>query len=572
MWEVPAMSAPVKRSWCLSIITFLTICVLAMCAFVTGACFTMPPADAATGVASNSIDILQEKPGTGPEKSTLTFYGMGDCRGCHLKGFEATYPLICRCKEIEIWERDDKHRLAYEGLTGDIAKRMHAILRPKEEFTKSKECLTCHSVWEAQLPGSAKKLGFKLEEGVSCVACHGADKVVLDKVGLPTKSWVQLHGLQPEIWRKLPRDYKQQEFGMIDLWDPVQRTRVCASCHIGNAKEGKVVTHEMYAAGHPPLPNFEVVSFCDQMPRHWEYLGEKDKKILDDVLKLSPIAVQLEQTHLLTLGGLTAFQEYLKLFAAQPEGQDWPDFASYSCYACHHDLKQKSWRQERGYLGRPGRPPMYEWPSALVGLGLVEAAGNRENGKQLITQFHSRLMALQGAVDAQPFGRQDLVQKHAGELIQWVDDQIASIRKRIALGENAGGYTADISNLLRDYLQDLCKASQPGAKLDGITKQRVPDYDTARQLAWAYQVLYVEAKSKHDPGKRKEIREAIEKDEAWKNLDNYLDLTLSAKGTKRLQENLGQRLERIGRYEPKEYFQKLDAILSDKGATPKSKH
>ena len=32
---------------------------------------------------------------------------------------------------------------------------------------------------------------------------------------------------------------------------------MCLSCHLGNAREGRVVTHEMYAAGHPPLPGFE---------------------------------------------------------------------------------------------------------------------------------------------------------------------------------------------------------------------------------------------------------------------------------------------------------------------------
>ena len=56
---------------------------------------------------------------------------------------------------------------------------------------------------------------------------------------------------------------------MRNLRDPVVRGDVCSSCHIGSAAEGKVVTHAMYAAGHPPLPNFELATFSRNLPQHW---------------------------------------------------------------------------------------------------------------------------------------------------------------------------------------------------------------------------------------------------------------------------------------------------------------
>ena len=62
---------------------------------------------------------------------------------------------------------------------------------------------------------------------------------------------------------------------MIDVRNPVRRAEQCFSCHIGNVEEGKLVTHAMYAAGHPPLPSIEIESFAKQMPRHWRYLDEK---------------------------------------------------------------------------------------------------------------------------------------------------------------------------------------------------------------------------------------------------------------------------------------------------------
>ena len=68
---------------------------------------------------------------------------------------------------------------------------------------------------------------------------------------------------------------------MTDLWDPVTRGKKCVSCHIGNPdpEEEKVVTHAMYAAGHPPLPGIEVATFSDAQPRHWQYLREKKAEV-----------------------------------------------------------------------------------------------------------------------------------------------------------------------------------------------------------------------------------------------------------------------------------------------------
>ena len=55
---------------------------------------------------------------------------------------------------------------------------------------------------------------------------------------------------------------------------------------------------------------------------------EKDKKVRDLVMKFLPTEVELEETHLLAIGGLVAFREYLQMLAAQAVSQDWPDSAS----------------------------------------------------------------------------------------------------------------------------------------------------------------------------------------------------------------------------------------------------
>ena len=54
---------------------------------------------------------------------------------------------------------------------------------------------------------------------------------------------------------------------------PATRPRAagrCATCHVGSPADGKFVTHEMYAAGHPPLPPLEVMTFSRDQPMHYK--------------------------------------------------------------------------------------------------------------------------------------------------------------------------------------------------------------------------------------------------------------------------------------------------------------
>src|SRR5262249_11260944 len=149
------------------------------------------------------------------------------------------------------------------------------------------------------------------------------------------------------------RAQKETEFGLTDLWDPAKRTRLCASCHVGSSEEGKVLTHAMYAAGHPPLPAFEVAAFSSQMPPHWQPLAEQ-KPTVQELLGFAPDAVAFEGSRLALAGSIAARESYLRLLTGQAsqhllssaEALDW---ALFDCFACHHDLKTPSWRQERGY-------------------------------------------------------------------------------------------------------------------------------------------------------------------------------------------------------------------------------
>src|SRR5262249_59421636 len=131
--------------------------------------------------------------------------------------------------------------------------------------------------------------------------------------------------------------------------------RLCASCHVGNTAEGKVVTHAMYAAGHPPLPGVEIATFSDAMPRHWQYLKEK-KPAVQQMLNVDSGTAAFEQTKLVAVSGVLLLREAMNLLGSQaaPATQDadprntWPELAQFDCSACHPELKKPNWRHHRG--------------------------------------------------------------------------------------------------------------------------------------------------------------------------------------------------------------------------------
>ena len=393
---------------------------------------------------------------------TQLYFGTSACTNCHTTPDKNSPPVLCRCTEAAIWSSADKHKDAYKNLLGDRGRRMGEWLRIRD-VSKEKSCLACHSqiVENPKLQHST----FKTEEGVSCVACHG-----------PYKDWIDKHGgIDKEEWRAKSREEKETTWGMTDLWNPVKRTAKCASCHIGNVAESKVVTHEMYAAGHPPLPGLEVASYSEQMPRHWEYLGEKTPEARKLILRQE--SPEFERTKLVLLGGLTEFRQSMQLLADQARAalkkepdQRALDLANFDCYACHHELKRPGWRQERGYSGAPGRPQFKPWPMALAKLALQMAPSGSGN-----PGFEDKIKKLRQAFDIQPFGKLEEVAQAADELVQWSN----RLADRLSWPDTKYDRQA-----ARRLLRYLCTSIDP------------IDFDTARQMAWAFREIYAEMNPK----------------------------------------------------------------------------
>jgi mono/diheme cytochrome c family protein len=133
----------------------------------------------------------------------------------------------------------------------------------RHKINTVKACLRCHATWpKSNDPDHAHQAPVALELGVTCQACHG-----------PGRRWEEAHRFD-QVWRVITPEAKAS-LGFYDVRSPVKKAQLCASCHVGDLEQGKFVTHEWYAGGHPPLPSFELANFQRQMPVHWKPLAEK---------------------------------------------------------------------------------------------------------------------------------------------------------------------------------------------------------------------------------------------------------------------------------------------------------
>ena len=137
---------------------------------------------------------------------------------------------------------------------------------------------------------------------------------------------------------------------------------MCLSCHLGNIEEGRFISHAMFAAGHPPLPSFELQTFIDQLPPHWVPL---EKKTPPQQKLLHYTSEPMPRSHRVEVGNLEARRASATLIEQESRRvgvHGRPDWGVYDCFACHHELHRPSPRQIAGYDGRrSGSLPPPDW-------------------------------------------------------------------------------------------------------------------------------------------------------------------------------------------------------------------
>jgi hypothetical protein len=489
----------------------------------------------ATTTPEERAESAQAKP---EKQKTKLYFGVEKCSDCHNKEKDKVVAgkkaLLYRGTEMADWYKKDKHKRA----TLVLSERQGQLMAKNLgwDVTRDARCLRCHGVYvenEQDADEETYSPKDRVESGVSCVACHGA-----------YREWVVEHAAAGgSIWRKLTRDDKKRDYGLNDLWDPEERSTLCCKCHVGNTEEGKFVTHDMYAAGHPPLPGIEIATFCEAMPRHWETLTEKVKKRAkdEDYLFYKEFYKRshdfdvdrdpMEVTQLVAVSAVVTFRESMRLIvdkAVKGQNAAWPEFALYDCYACHHDLKAKSWRQERGFPGAPGRPQIRPWSTALVPLAIRYSVQESEQGG-----FDKMLKDLELAFSKTPFGDPEVVAPKAQALVDWSDRLLKNLRK---------GHP-DPDHLL--------------AALLPLPQQKPLDFDSARQVSWGLKTLL------------RELRPVQLSDDKVKAALGKLDAELMLDLLKGQQEITGGYLKetfsRLANYDPEEFSKNMRAIAEAPG-------
>lgn len=435
--------------------------------------------------AAPGLDCLIGIPNSGARgvEGSLT------CGLCHGRGnasqdgalpFDAAYmSKKIRLDEQIIWRTRDKHRQAFEVLLNDRSQQIARIMGIVDQQTgnslahRDVRCIACHtSVPLSSITHENNLLAEEVIEnptynfGVSCEGCHGPSGNGAEM----QNGWAAAHWQKSTKWEFLTVEEKFENYGFWDVRTPRSQAKICLTCHVGDVGQGKIMTHEMYAAGHPPLPSFELNTFIRQQPQHWRFTEEKDPEIREKILVQRGETYdpqELYRTRSLLVSSLMTASAAMQLNAdlidadvtSPTEKPTWPELGNFSCFACHHDLKREGWRQQRPLTSTPGRPTLHEWPMAMVAVA-AEYLGHAED-------FQTELKNIYDVMNQQPFGRSDELLAASRTLANLTDRWAAEIqRQHVKLG-------SDGDKLLR-------LIGEKGTK-------EAYDYDSARQLVWAYE-------------------------------------------------------------------------------------
>jgi hypothetical protein len=224
--------------------------------------------------------------------------------------------------EYVTWSRVDKHATkAYHALLNERSKRIARNLGLETEPHEAKLCLDCHA---HNPPAALRGERFKVADGVSCEACHGA-----------AEGWIKSHTAPGATHAD------NVAKGLYPLSDPVAQARLCLSCHFGN--RDKFVTHRMMGAGHPRM-SFELDTFSQTQPPHF---------VVDDDWRKRKGS--WDHVRVWAIGQALAAQELLDVLLDDKRGRDglFPELVVFDCHACHHPMSELRWSPATGTS--PGR-------------------------------------------------------------------------------------------------------------------------------------------------------------------------------------------------------------------------
>ncbi len=387
--------------------------------------------------------------------------------------------------EASTWASNDMHHGAFLILITDraiaIGKELGIVdAKGKSVVHRDARCVACHSgipLKELQRDQdgliSAEMLKLNsLIHGVDCEGCHGAAGGTKE-----AKGWEAKH-ISKQEWRFLTAEQKQEQFGMYNLFSPVSKSQLCLSCHQGNLRAGRFITPEMYRAGHPPLPRFEVETFLSQMPRHWRDLDEKAVGIREEWLKKCKQKFDINdhmRAQRVLLNSLVYLNEQLKLIAdlcdheltIPIESPSWIEYAPNVLPESRYAELKKCF--DKRNISK--RPPS-QWSVEMARLACDFTTRHRGAG------FDDRMTKVERSMNKALEGDTDLLKRECRETSEWLTSVISDLERKEFSPQDADRLMAQ-----------LCE----------IGANRNLDYDTARQFVWAFHIVRSERMRKRNP-------------------------------------------------------------------------
>ncbi len=426
------------------------------------------------------------------------------CGLCHYSPgneFATRNSDFCDLSEVKTWLENDKHAISRQriepldqteieqyrrtgsgtwvGQSNYVSLRMCQSLgydvKTETGYAQFRDnCLTCHAGYEPHTSATDFTRAAPNRPGIACTYCHQ----IGDRV-----DWIDRHSSSSteRSWRLLTPPAKAAA-GMRDLIGARAQGDMCGSCHIGDHRRGMFVTHAMYVAGHPPLPNFELQKFVSSMPPHWRDMKQTYEKLAAFPDRDAYFAQNVElgkadsrnleatfwETRTMLLGALAA-AEHAAALSAEADTH-WGDYALYDCSACHHELRISSSRQKGRNEQIPGRPRLLEWPTPLLSVALSIAESP--------TRVRDAGIELSNVINATPFGDPSLCIP-------------AALRLQTALQQT--------SETLATKPIQLLQARQVLHELANTAPDQLVNYHSARQVVWGIQLVDRELFSMRHP-------------------------------------------------------------------------
>jgi hypothetical protein len=247
--------------------------------------------------------------------------GTGSCSGRSCHGGDDGEKGPAARSEYTRWVSFDPHARAHDTLLGE---QSLAIMKHLGKAAQKERCLACHSPPQT---ATRPELAWMREGGTGCEACHGA-----------AKDWLDSH--TGKAWQDKKPEEKAAK-GFAPLGSPVGLATACAGCHVG--LPGRDVTHDLIAAGHPPL-RFDLPTYLANLPQHWV---KKEAR---------PVS---READLWLADQVVSGRHAAALIADHAKGG--PEFADQACYSCHRPLGGN------GRSGRRGKPVLGAWYLGLMG-------------------------------------------------------------------------------------------------------------------------------------------------------------------------------------------------------------